>query len=208
MDQKSLWDELAKENSLYYINSDKGRKITEQEFRQSGERDYVEHIIDDEVILNKFPNLTDLVILDLGCGIGRMTEFMARDFKLVLGTDISGEMIEQGQRRLERLNNVQLLETNGYIIPLPDNIVDFVFSYLVFQHMKEIEQIEENFREVYRILRPEGLFKVRVRTDKLQSMSPWWAGVDCDEKVALSVGFKLLKKEEVGNYGLWLWLEK
>lgn len=196
--QKQLWDKLAKENSRYYINSDLGREITEKEFRESGERDYKKYILDDELI--------ELggIFLEIGCGIGRMTEFIAKDFQ-VIGIDISSEMIRMAQGRLK---NIDFMETNGRIILVPENSVDIAFSYLVFQHIKTKEMVESNFREVYRVLKPKGLFKVRVRTDKLKSMKPWWAGIACDETYPISIGFKLLKKEKVGNYALWLWLEK
>jgi ubiquinone/menaquinone biosynthesis C-methylase UbiE len=207
MNQKQLWDKLAKENSRYYINSDYGRGITEEEFRKSGGIDYVNHLAGDELIAKRFEP-SKRVLLEIGCGSGRMTEFMAYDFKKVIGADISGEMIKQGRKRLKRFDNVELVETNGETLPLLRNSVDIVFSYLVFQHMKTRYMVESNFKEVYRVLKPGGLLKVRVRADKLDSMDPWWAGVSCDEGFALSIGFKLLKKEKVKNYGLWLWLEK
>ena len=37
---KKLWDKLAKKNSKYFINSDYGREITEEQFSKSGREDY------------------------------------------------------------------------------------------------------------------------------------------------------------------------
>ena len=196
--QKQLWDRLAKENSRYYINSDLGRDITEEEFIESGENDYQEYIQFDPLIKQGG------IFLEIGCGTGRMTEFIAKDFR-VIATDISGEMIRQAQ---QRVSGVDFMETDGDIIPLPDNSVDIVFSYLVFQHFKTKEMLVNNFKEVYRVLKRGGIFKVRVRTDKIDTMDSWWSGIDCDEGIAKDTGFFLLQKERVGNYGLWLWLEK
>lgn len=206
MDQKTLWERLAKENSKYYINSDKGRKITDEEFRKSGEVDYKRLILDDPMIDSRES------ILDLGCGTGRMTEFMAKDFKQVIGVDISGEMIKQGKERLKGINNIQLFETNGNIIPLPDNSVDIAFSYIVFQHIKTHEMVLNNFKEVFRVLKQWGLFKVLVRADRPDNMEAWWNGVSYDEDtiggLCVSSGFNLLKLEYVKNYAIWLWMEK
>ena len=71
--------------------------------------------------------------------------------------------------------------------------------------------VEANFKEVYRILKPYGLFKVRIRSDKVD-LDRWWGGVEYTEqsigKLIKKVGFELLKTEAVGDYGFWLWLEK
>jgi len=198
MNQKQLWDKLAKENSRYYINSDLGRDITEEEFVESGENDYQEYIQFDPLIK------PGGIFLEIGCGTGRMTEFIAKDFRVV-ATDISGEMIKRAQQRLP---GIDFMETDGETIPLPDNSIDVAFSYLVFQHFKTKEMLVNNFKEVYRILKRGGLFKVRVRTDKIKNMESWWSGIDCDESIAEDTGFFLLQKERVGDYGLWLWLEK
>jgi ubiquinone/menaquinone biosynthesis C-methylase UbiE len=208
MDQKGLWERLANENPFYYINSDFGKKITEKEFWESGEKDYKRYVSDDILIRKLFPNFSEVVILDVGCGIGRLTKFMAKDFCLVLGVDISSKMIELANENLQDYSNVELFETNGNTYPLEDKSVDFVFSYLVFQHIKEERMLFSNFREAYRVLKEGGILKVRVRIDKQSSLDSWWSGIATDESFAVNLGFKLLKKEEVKDYGLWLWLQK
>lgn len=199
--QKKLWEKLAKENSKYYVASFTGKAITEKQFITSGREDYKKYILFDDDIK------TDGICLEIGCGIGRMTGLMAGIFREVIGIDISGEMIRQGKTRLKNFKNIKLVETDGERIPLPDNSIKFAFSYLVFQHFKTKEMIENNFKEVYRVLKPDGLFKVLLRSDKVD-VNTWWGGVDCDESIPLNLGFNLLKKEKVKNYGLWLWLTK
>ncbi len=206
MDQKTLWEKLAKENSRYYINSDKGRGITEEEFRESGRASYDSLIAGDNLLKKRG------IILDYGCGTGRLMEFMARDFKKVFGVDISRTMIEEARERLENLMNVYLAETDGQHIPLPDSSIDIVFSYLVFQHIKEREMVEGAFAEIFRILKPNGIFKVLMRSDKQKDMGRWWSGVEYDEssikEVYDTAGFKLLNLEQVDKYAFWLWLQK
>ena len=204
---KQLWDKLAKENSKYYINSDKGKGISEDEFWESGQEDYKKLILNDNV-LNVAEHFREH-FLEIGCGTGRMTLYISTDFEKVTGIDISGEMIKEAKKRLKDTNmvGIELIETDGFNIPLADNSIDIAFSYLVFQHFKTEEMIYSNFDEVYRVLKPKGIFKVRVRTDKVDT-NKWWGGVSCDETYPLSIGFKLLKKEPVEDYGLWLWLQK
>lgn len=200
--QKQLWEKLAKKNSKYYINSDYGRGISEELFRESGQEDSIKH-----VSLDPFFKIHK-VFLEIGCGNGRMTEFIKEGYN-VLGIDISGEMIQEARKRVPE---VYFAETDGYTIPFDDSSIDIVFSYLVFQHMKTREMVESNFREAYRVLKPGGVFKVRIRTDKVKSMEPWWAGIAYTEQsigeLIKSVGFELLKTKAVEDYGLWLWLKK
>ena len=207
---KKLWDKLAKSNSKYYINSDYGREITEEQFMESGLKDYKGLIWDDIRLMNRFV-CNGSSILDLGCGIGRITQFMVDDFEKVVGIDISGEMIKQAKKRLKGYKNLELIETDGWTIPLKDNSIDLVFSYLVFQHFKNRKMVEANFKEVYRVLKPKGMFKVRIRTDNVDK-DRWWGGVEYTEqsigKLIKKVGFDLQKTEAVGDYGIWLWLEK
>jgi ubiquinone/menaquinone biosynthesis C-methylase UbiE len=202
-DQKDLWERLAKENSKYYINSDYGKGITEKEFNHSGWVDFERFILMDDLVKEEG------ICLEIGSGNGRMTQYIGELYDKTIGIDISSEMIRQAKEKLKGMKNVELIETDGYTIPLEDNSIDFAFSYIVFQHFKTMEMVESNFKEVYRVLKPGGLFKVRVRTDNVEEkMSRWWAGVNCDEQVALKQGFKLIKKEPVEHYALWLWLEK
>ena len=204
--QKQLWEELAKENFKYYINTNFGREITDDQFKQSGQEDYKKLLVNDGLIWTKDS------LLDFGCGAGRITEFMAKDFKSVVGVDIAPTMIVYGKKRLEGIKNVKFLETDGINISLPDNSIDFVFAHLVFQHIKERNMVEGAFREIYRILKRGGVFKVLLRSDKQPDMSKWWSGVEYSQDAIKTlyekVGFKLIKIENVDEDAYWLWLQK
>lgn len=206
VNQKQLWEALAKENPRYYINTDFGRRITESQFKQSGETAYSRLIVNDGLIWSRDS------IVDFGCGTGRLTEFMARDFKKVIGVDISPTMIAQGKTRLQTLKNVEFLEIDGQSLPLPNNSVEVVFSYLVFQHIKNRKMVETAFGEIFRVLKPGGIFKTLLRSDKQKDMSRWWSGVEYNPEasrlLAEKIGFKILKIEPVERHTYWLWLQK
>jgi len=201
--QKEIWEELAKKNSKYYINSDHGKGITEEQFRDSGQSDCIKYVNTENLFkLHK-------VFLEIGCGNGRMTEFIKEGYN-VLATDISGKMIKEAR---ERVPEVYFAETDGYILPFDGGSIDIVFSYIVFQHFKTKEMVVSNFKEAYRVLKADGIFKVRIRLDNVdEKMGRWWAGVSYSEeealKMARSIGFEVIKTEQVKDYGLWLWLKK
>lgn len=201
--QKLLWEKLARSNSRYFIYTSLGRGITEEQFNESGAKDYQKYILDDPLIKG------GETFLEIGCGIGRLLSHALKDarFSKFIGTDISAEMIQQAKKRMPNQPNLRLIETDGYKIPLENNFVDFAFSHLVFVHFKSKEMLESNFKEVFRVLKPKGLFKVLVRADKVD-LRKWWGGIAFEEQVPLDIGFKIIKKEVYDNWALWLWLEK
>ena len=214
MNDKHLWDKLAKENYRFYIYTDLGREITYGQFIASGEADYKKYVEDDPIIQEKFPDRSGLSALEIGCGAGRILRPMARDFGRVVGIDVSGEMIAKARDIVD----AELLETDGEHIPLEDNSIDFVFSYLVFQHIKNYVLVENNFKDVARILKPGGLFKVLMRTDLKRDKVwhdrhfQWWEGVPYKqhmiEHLVRRFHFKNLKEEVCDKERTWLWLEK
>jgi 2-polyprenyl-3-methyl-5-hydroxy-6-metoxy-1,4-benzoquinol methylase len=87
--------------------------------------------------LRKFiePNF---VVLDIGCGIGRLEKFLAQYCKEVHGIDVSGRMVKLAKQRLKDINNLFFHKTNGRDLSIfPDNKFDFVFSILVLQHIEK-----------------------------------------------------------------------
>lgn len=201
--QKQIWDKLAKMNSKYFINSDYGKNITEDEFDKSGRRDWINLIWSDGLLTRR-----NGPFLEIGCGNGRILEHVWLFSTTTIGTDISGEMIRQAR---ERSPNKYFIETDGYTLPLADDSIGIVFSYLVFQHMRTKEMVESNFKEVFRILKKGGIFKVRIRTDEVRQ-DKWWSGVAYTKeditKLVNKIGYNLLKTQEVEDYGLWVWVEK
>lgn len=105
--------------------------------------------------------------LEIGCGIGRMTRWAAREFGEVHALDVSPAMVEQGRARLADCPNVTFHLGSGYDLrPLPDAFFDLVFSYIVFQHIPERAAIENYVREAARVLKPRGVFKFQVNGDQ------------------------------------------
>lgn len=214
MNDKHLWDKLAKENYKFYIYNELGRDITYGQFIASGEEDYKKYVEDDPIIQEKFPDRSALSALEIGCGAGRILRPMARDFGRVVGIDVSGEMLAKARDIVD----AELLETDGEHIPLEDSSIDFVFSYLVFQHIKNYVLVENNFKDVARILKPGGVFKVLMRTDLKRDKVwhdrhfQWWEGVPYKqhmlEHLVRRFKFKLLKEEVMDKERTWLWLEK
>lgn len=150
------WDDRARRDAFLYIAS--WRKDWDAaSFFESGELDYFRLV---HPILQKIQfDPTNKAMAELGCGVGRMTRIFAQRFLSVFAVDISAEMQLRGKEYLRSFSNIRWVLSNGETLShIETNSVDFVFSYLVLQHMPTKEVVFSSIREMMRILRPGGAF--------------------------------------------------
>lgn len=96
------------------------------------------------------------VVLDLGCGIGRVARYVAPMCRRLWAVDASDEMLRHAARRLSGLGNVRVARCTGTAVPdVPDGDVDVAYSVLTLQHL-EREDAFLLLRELHRVLRPGG----------------------------------------------------
>jgi (2Fe-2S) ferredoxin/2-polyprenyl-3-methyl-5-hydroxy-6-metoxy-1,4-benzoquinol methylase len=150
LDMKGDWNRRAQENAEYYIAT--AAPDAGDAFRSSGERDVKAFFSDLEHLLHP-----DQTVADIGCGIGRMDEFVAPRVQSLVGIDVSGEMVARATRRLRHLPNVRFVECDGFSLPLPDRSLGLVFSHIVLQHTPR-HVARAYFAAAYRVLRPGGDF--------------------------------------------------
>jgi (2Fe-2S) ferredoxin/SAM-dependent methyltransferase len=150
LDMKGDWNQRAVENAEYYIAT--AAPDAGDAFRASGERD----------VKAFFDGLGHLLhgqqtVADIGCGIGRMDEFVAPHVQSLVGIDVSGEMVRRATERLRHLPNVRFVEGDGYSLPLPDQSLGLLFSHIVLQHTPR-HVTRGYFADALRVLRPGGDF--------------------------------------------------
>ena len=161
------WDERARADAFYYSTWKVGHKWDTEEFFESGERDC--ELFVDPVIGELGLEAGESRMLELGCGVGRMTKALAARFRYVHATDVSEEMVEQAKGHCLDLENVKWEVTNGFdVASIGDGELDFTFSFLVFQHVPEKEIVLSNAAEMLRTLRPGGgfLFQYNGETER------------------------------------------
>jgi SAM-dependent methyltransferase/GNAT superfamily N-acetyltransferase len=156
---KRDWDERARANAKWFINTVK-REQSEAEFEATGFEHFAGFILQDLALLTAGRDPKTLRLLEIGCGIGRMTRHLAATFGEVHAVDVSGEMIRQARARFPNDAHVHFYETNGCDFRLfPDDYFDLIFSAYVFQHVPDKAVVAANLRDAFRVLRPGGLFK-------------------------------------------------
>ena len=96
----------------------------------------------------------DTKILDLCCGAGQTTQFLVQRSDNVTGLDISPVALARAKNKVPEAKYIEGLAQN---IPLPDNHFDLVHTSAALHEMTP-EELEQIFKEVYRILKPGGIF--------------------------------------------------
>jgi len=95
--------------------------------------------------------------LDFGCGVGRLTQALARHFEEAVGVDISSAMIEHAKNYDSLENRCRfLLNDTDDLRQFTDGEFDFVYSSITLQHMPP-HLAARYIQEFIRVLRPDGL---------------------------------------------------
>ena len=148
---KQDWEDAA--NHKQYRNFVAQGFTKEKAFREVGKKSTV-HLLD--TLKAHTITLRGKRIVEIGCGVGRMTEFLAKETGFIYATDISMNMLRRFRERLGDLPNVVLLCT-PYIHMIPDNSIDAIISLFVFQHNPE-DLVEKFFADRARALKHGGYF--------------------------------------------------
>jgi len=98
----------------------------------------------------------DDVVLEIGCGIGRVGKVVAPLCRKWIGCDVASNMLSLAAERLRDSPNVELTEISGYDLRgVPDASVDVVYSTVVFMHLEPWDRYNY-ILEGFRVLRPDG----------------------------------------------------
>jgi ubiquinone/menaquinone biosynthesis C-methylase UbiE len=111
-------------------------------------------------------------VLDLGCGIGRLTGWLAgqagsdpdgtevpcplQEPARVVGTDFSLEMVERAAREV-RAGNVEFIHADAAHLPFADDSFDLVVSVGVLQHLVRTPDFRAACSQIARVLAPGGV---------------------------------------------------
>ena len=147
-------------------NSRKENKIKKHEIevRDKFSRVYISPPYQNRVeiasYLNELKPVKNEVILDAGCGTGRITFELIKAGVKVIALDFSMESLKVCGERCTSLSNDYpepfLIRADVCHIPLKDGIVDKCFSSQVFEHIPSKESRVTMLQEIYRTLKLGG----------------------------------------------------
>lgn len=110
-------------------------------------------------IFEKLP--FDRPILDIGCGDGLFAHIIFCE-KIDTGIDMNLRELERAQ---ELDAYVELVHARGGSIPKPDGFYKTITSNSVLEHIPDLEPV---FREIHRLLTPDGRFYMTVPTPSFE----------------------------------------
>jgi SAM-dependent methyltransferase len=157
-----FWDARARENAAYFVENRLDYTDTDlEQFWATGP----------EVLDAVLPQLgtsigSDDDVVELGCGLGRLTRVIAERARSVRALDVSGEMLRRARELNPELAGVEWLQCDGRSLTgVADASADVFFCHVVFQHVPDPAITYGYVRDIGRVLRPGGWAGFQVSND-------------------------------------------
>lgn len=148
-----FWDQRAEEDAFFFVDNRMAYRDPDQErFWTDGEKDL------DRLLgaLGASVDPTDDVV-EIGCGVGRLTRVLAMRGASVRALDVSERMLELAKQYNQALGNVEWILGDGSTLSgISSESADACVSHVVFQHIPDPEITLSYVREIGRVLKPGG----------------------------------------------------
>jgi SAM-dependent methyltransferase len=151
---EQFWDERAREDAFYFVDNRIPYKDPNaaERFWAFGRDDLNGLLTSVELEIGAADE-----VIEIGCGVGRLTRVIAEQASSVRALDVSGEMLAAARRHNEQLTNVEWIQGDGKSLAgIETASADLVLSHVVFQHIPDPAITLGYVREIGRVLRPGG----------------------------------------------------
>ena len=75
------------------------------------------------------------LVLDVGCGTGILFEYLSGKVEILVGIDISKNILKKAKEKLEGVDNVFLIQADADHLPFPSEVFDAIFAVTLLQNM-------------------------------------------------------------------------
>jgi len=156
--RRKVQEVLSSKRSVPLGNAEMGSEVASAYDQWSEAYETVENATRDlaaQVLRRRFPDLQGRDVLEIGCGTGVNTRYLAEQALSVQALDFSSGMLAQARANVPA-NNVRFAQQD-IRLPwnLPDGAVDLIVCTLVLEHIEDLIPI---FAQARRVLRPGGEF--------------------------------------------------
>jgi SAM-dependent methyltransferase len=190
-EQQASADEVVQATG-WVFNNETGDTLTLAEFVATGDNEV-------PVYLERFGLIDDddehRSLVEIGCGIGRMTCAFTRRFGTVFACDLDAGFLERCREAVARYGKVDRLRTvevsDGRSLGLADGSADIAFSYITLQHCERDDAVAL-VEEAVRVVRPGGQIALNFRA---------WSGLD---PFVLPIGVAMRGLFRAPGIGPWL----
>jgi SAM-dependent methyltransferase len=157
-----FWDARAREDAYFFVDSRLDYGSPDDEAFWAGGVEALDRLFG-VLGVELSP---EHVVVDIGCGLGRLTRPLAERCARVIAIDISTEMIERARALNGDLDNVEWVHGDGTSLrPVEDGSVDACVSHVVFRHMPDAAITLGYVREMGRVLRRGGVAAFELSND-------------------------------------------
>lgn len=176
----------------WVFNNETGSDLTLEEFVATGDAEVSAYLT---VFGLRASDLQRETLVEIGCGIGRMTCGFTREYGSVVACDVDPGFLERCFETVGRFGRVDRLRTSrvtdGKTLELDPNSCDVAFSYITLQHCDPDDALELT-AEAVRVTTPGGRIVLNYRSR---------GGMDW---LLLPVGSCVRATFRVPKFGPWL----
>lgn len=115
--------------------------------------DMPHQLLIDPLMFDLLPKDKNSNVLDVGCGNGYWAKILAQKYKNVVAIDSSKKLIKIATKKRSFANIEYRIVDIEEHLPFEDNSFNLIFSNMVLQYIKNIQNVVE---ELYRILNGKG----------------------------------------------------
>ncbi|MGE4232829.1 MAG: methyltransferase domain-containing protein [Bacteriovoracia bacterium] len=106
-------------------------------------------------------------VLNIGCFDGGLERHFLKNVSSCVGIDVNKDALEFAQKN--KPNNAEFLYAKSENLPFEDNSFNKIFMLDVLEHVNDEKK---SLKEVFRVLKPGGLFILSVPNDFLNFLDP------------------------------------
>lgn len=168
---RDFWDRRAEEDAFYFVDNRLAYGAPDLDAFWAGGREDLDQILDQ---LGVAVDPEDDVV-EIGCGVGRITRALAARAASVRALDVSGRMLDLARDHNPQAANVTWIQGEGTTLSgIASASADACFSHVVFQHIPDPQITLGYVREMGRVLRTGGWAAFQIsNSPAIHRRRPW-----------------------------------
>ncbi|MEM4346980.1 MAG: class I SAM-dependent methyltransferase [Candidatus Altiarchaeota archaeon] len=124
----------------------------------------LQYLLKVQIVIRIIGNLKSKKILDIGCGDGRFTSFLAKEGAEVYGVDYSERALRFAKVLVP---NAKFVRMDSYRLGFKASYFDVVTLIDTIEHLKKDKE-EQTLREIKKVLKPNGLVILSTVSNKIR----------------------------------------